>query len=257
MSFSHSRAGGNPATLTADCEKLGTRLRGHDVAGNRELNSCPSLMNFSVTSVAKSDRNVIRMDVPLCVSSCPEADIDLLDRFLGHDAWTTRQLLDICSTLSEDQLDRDFDIGHRTLRRTLDHIIHNMETWSSLMAEQPFERAADQTIAGMIRRHDLAADRLKSVSRKIADSKAWDHLWPDHLDDPPQQKKFRNRHRSRHHTQHAPPRPAVLHASLIGRHPPPRRRRLQLGECKLKIFQIRRPENWATESTESSEEASS
>lgn len=147
-------------------------------------------MNFSVTSVAKSDRNVIRMDVPLCVSSCPEADMDLLDRFLGHDAWTTRQLLDICSTLSEDQLDRDFDIGHRTLRRTLDHIIHNMETWSSLMAEQPFERAADQTIAGMIRRHDLAADRLKSVSRKIADSKAWDHLWPDHLDDPPQQKSF-------------------------------------------------------------------
>ena len=89
--------------------------------------------------------------------------MDLLDRFLGHDAWTTRQLLDICLTLSDDQLDREFYIGHRTLRRTLDHVIHNMEVWSSLMAEQPFDRATNQTIVGMIRRLDLAAERLKYV----------------------------------------------------------------------------------------------
>lgn len=116
--------------------------------------------------------------------------MDLLDQLLGHDAWTTRQLLEICSKLPEDQLDRDFDIGHRTLRRTLDHIIHNMEIWSSLMAEQPFERATDQTIPGMIRRLDVAADRLKSVARRVADSEAWDELWRDYLDDPPQQKSF-------------------------------------------------------------------
>lgn len=116
--------------------------------------------------------------------------MDLLDRFLGHDAWTTRQLLDICSTLSDDKLDRDFDIGHRTLRQTLDHIIHNMETWASLMAGQHVERATDQTIVGMIQRLDLAAERLKSVSRRVADSNAWDELWHDHLDDPPQQKSF-------------------------------------------------------------------
>jgi len=116
--------------------------------------------------------------------------MDLLDRFLGHDAWTTRQLLDIGSTLSDDQLDREFDIGHRSLRRTFDHIIHNMEVWSSLMAEQPFDRAADQTIAGMIRRLDLAAERLKCVSRRIADADGWDDLWQDHLNAPPQQKTF-------------------------------------------------------------------
>lgn len=116
--------------------------------------------------------------------------MDLLDRFLGHDAWTTRQLLDICSKLSEDQLDRDFDIGHRTLRRTLDHIIHNMEIWSSLMAEKRFERTTDQTIPGMIRRLELAVERLKSVAHRVANSEAWDDLWLDHLDDPPQQKSF-------------------------------------------------------------------
>ena len=44
--------------------------------------------------------------------------MDLLDRLLGHDAWTTRQLLDICSTLSDEQLDREFDLGHSATGNT-------------------------------------------------------------------------------------------------------------------------------------------
>ena len=53
--------------------------------------------------------------------------MNFVDRLLGHDAWTTRQLLEICAKLPNEQLDREFDIGHRTLRATFDHIIHNME----------------------------------------------------------------------------------------------------------------------------------
>jgi uncharacterized damage-inducible protein DinB len=52
--------------------------------------------------------------------------VDLLDRLVEHDAWTTRQLLDRCRALADDQLDRRFDIGHRTVRATLQHIIVNM-----------------------------------------------------------------------------------------------------------------------------------
>ena len=59
--------------------------------------------------------------------------MDLLDRLLGHDAWTTRQLLDICSGLTDEQLDRRFDIGHGSVRATLDHVISNMEVWGDLM----------------------------------------------------------------------------------------------------------------------------
>jgi uncharacterized damage-inducible protein DinB len=59
--------------------------------------------------------------------------VDLLDRLLAHDAWTTRQLLDHCRALADDQLDRPFDIGHRTVRATFQHIIFNMEAWSALM----------------------------------------------------------------------------------------------------------------------------
>ena len=62
--------------------------------------------------------------------------MDLLDRLIGHDAWTTRLLLRRCQELSDEQVDRRFDIGHRTVRQTLHHIIFNVEVWASLMAGQ-------------------------------------------------------------------------------------------------------------------------
>ena len=49
--------------------------------------------------------------------------MDLLDRLLGPDSWTTWQMLLLCRELSGEQRDRDFDIGHRTLRATFLHII--------------------------------------------------------------------------------------------------------------------------------------
>ena len=63
--------------------------------------------------------------------------MDLLDRLLGHDAWTTRQLLLRCRGLTDAALDREFDIGHRTVRATLAHIVRNVEVWSDLMSGQP------------------------------------------------------------------------------------------------------------------------
>lgn len=116
--------------------------------------------------------------------------MDLLDRLLGHDAWTTRQLLEICRTLDDEAFDREFDIGHRTLRRTFDHIISNMEIWSALMSGQDVTRNHDRTVPGMIDRLSTAATRLQTISRRIADSCAWDELWTDHLDDPPRRKRF-------------------------------------------------------------------
>ena len=60
--------------------------------------------------------------------------MDLLDRLLGHDAWTTRHLLLLCRDLTDEQLDREFDIAHRTVRATFAHIINNVEAWSDCMA---------------------------------------------------------------------------------------------------------------------------
>ncbi|HBL44461.1 MAG TPA: damage-inducible protein DinB, partial [Planctomycetaceae bacterium] len=116
--------------------------------------------------------------------------MDLLNRLLGHDAWTTRQLLEICATLSDEQLDREFDIGHRSLRATLHHIICNMEIWSTLMAAEPIEPQSDQSIAGLLQRLTVAATRLESTGKQVAAEQAWDEVWIDVLDDPPREKTF-------------------------------------------------------------------
>lgn len=121
--------------------------------------------------------------------------MDLLDRLLGHDAWTTRRLLTLARDLSDDQLDHEFDIGHRTLRRTLLHIIRNMEVWSDLMAGGPVRPDAGQaprgrSIARMTERLDRAAADLATVARGVARRGGWDERWVDSLDDPPTEKTY-------------------------------------------------------------------
>ncbi len=116
--------------------------------------------------------------------------MDLLDRLLKHDAWTTRLLLDRCASLPDESLDREFDIGHCTLRATFDHVILNMEIWSALMAGENCERQTDRTIPGMILRFEVAEKRLESMARRVADENGWNHLWEDHLEDPPREKSY-------------------------------------------------------------------
>ncbi|QDT99049.1 DinB family protein [Gimesia aquarii] len=116
--------------------------------------------------------------------------MDLLDRLLQHDAWTTRHLLDVCATLNDAQLDQEFDIGHRTLRATLHHIIHNMEVWTSLMMQEEIQRQSNLTIPGMTQRLTVAEERLANLARKVARDEAWDKLWTDQLDDPPRDKAY-------------------------------------------------------------------
>ncbi len=116
--------------------------------------------------------------------------MDLLDRLLGHDAWTTRQLLQLCLPLSDEQLDRPFDMGHRTLRATFDHLIWNMEVWSALMEGEHAPPPRDRSIPGFLQRLNIAAERLTRIANSVRASNAWDELWLDDLDNPPNQKSF-------------------------------------------------------------------
>ncbi len=117
--------------------------------------------------------------------------MDLLDRLLGHDAWTTALLLQQCESFSDEQLDRAFDIGPGTLRATFDHIVWNMEAWSAAMeGSAPISRPTDKTIAGLQKRLQAAAEQLRRIAHRVADANAWDELWTDHLDQPPNQKRF-------------------------------------------------------------------
>jgi uncharacterized damage-inducible protein DinB len=121
--------------------------------------------------------------------------MDILDRLLGHDAWTTRQLLLRCRALTDVQLDQQFDIGHRSVRATLLHMIRNMEIWTDLIAGQSVrpDRGADpvrRSIDSMSERLNLVASELTMTAVRIAREGRLDERWLDYLDQPPTQKSY-------------------------------------------------------------------
>ena len=116
--------------------------------------------------------------------------MDLLDRLLGHDAWTTRRILELCRHLPDEDLDRSFDIGPGTIRRTLHHILRNMELWSDLMGAEPPRGDSGPSVEDLEARLDQAAADLAGVARKVSDRAGWDERWVDTLDDPPTEKTY-------------------------------------------------------------------
>jgi uncharacterized damage-inducible protein DinB len=121
--------------------------------------------------------------------------MNLMDRLLGHDAWTTRQLLLRCQGLDDAQLDQPFDIGHRTARETFLHLIRNMEVWADLMAGRPVSTTSNhepeaRSVAAMIARLDHTAADLAAIARGVAARDGWDKKFIDTLDVPPTGKTF-------------------------------------------------------------------
>jgi uncharacterized damage-inducible protein DinB len=119
--------------------------------------------------------------------------VDLLDRLLGHEAWTTRQLLLRCREV-ESELHRPFDAGHETVHATLVHMIGNVRTWTDLMRGRPVERTGSSwdnlTLADLIARHDTASADFGDLARWVRDGGRWDERWLDVLDDPPREKTY-------------------------------------------------------------------
>jgi uncharacterized damage-inducible protein DinB len=118
--------------------------------------------------------------------------MDLLDRLLGHDAWTTRQLLERAGTLSDEQLDQEFDIGHRTVRQTFAHIIWNIECWTDLMQGRGVHSrpASHQSLALLQERHEAASSEFFRFAREVVDQDRLDETFLDTLDDPPTEKSL-------------------------------------------------------------------
>ena len=114
--------------------------------------------------------------------------MDLLDRLLEHDRWTTRQVLSICRTLPPEQLSQPIAIGHGTIDETLRHMIRNVQVWTDLMCtrplrpREPVERADIAELAAIF--EATYADFADSA-RQMRDSNRLDELYPDVLDEPP------------------------------------------------------------------------
>jgi uncharacterized damage-inducible protein DinB len=121
--------------------------------------------------------------------------MDILDRLLGHDAWTTRQVLLRSRALTDEQLDRDLAIDHGSVRATLVHVIRNMEVWTDLIAGRPARSApapSDRanSVAGLSARLDAIAGDFAATARGLADGGRLDEVWTDPLETPPRQRSY-------------------------------------------------------------------
>ena len=110
--------------------------------------------------------------------------MDLVDRLLEHDDWATTQLLELSRDLTDAQLDQPFDIGHRTLRETFDHLIHNIAFWTTMMAGQPVEsdrtsQQYDRSIAALIERHGSFYTDFAAFARRMRDEQRLDEPFVD------------------------------------------------------------------------------
>ncbi|HYI13787.1 MAG TPA: DinB family protein [Thermomicrobiales bacterium] len=111
--------------------------------------------------------------------------MDLLDRMLGHDRWATTQLLELCDTLTDAQLDQEFDIGHHTLRETLDHMIYVIDFWTGWMSGRPVEhdrttQQSDRSIAALSERHERYQATFAAFARQASDEQRLDDTFNDH-----------------------------------------------------------------------------
>jgi len=116
--------------------------------------------------------------------------MDLLDRLIGHDTWTTRQLLLACQTLPDEALDREFEIDHKSLRETFLHMIENLETWTDLMYEREVKARTGRTVPELLERLSAASRNFAHLARQVAREGRYDACFWDVLDNPPVLKTF-------------------------------------------------------------------
>jgi uncharacterized damage-inducible protein DinB len=117
--------------------------------------------------------------------------MNMLERLLGHDVAATRELLFICVDLPDADMDREFDAGWVTLRRTFNHMISNIEVWTDLMMERPVRTDFDgQTATQLLDRLERGYAEFAQFALRIEREGRLDALWTDVLDKPPMQKSY-------------------------------------------------------------------
>ena len=111
--------------------------------------------------------------------------MDLLDRMLGHDQWTTKKLLNMSRDLTDAQFDQEFDIGHRTLRETFGHMIFNVGSWTAVMAGRPPDSFnEDLSVAALLERHERSYATFAELARTLQAEQRLDEHFSDFYDYP-------------------------------------------------------------------------
>ncbi|MEM1330984.1 MAG: DinB family protein [Planctomycetota bacterium] len=112
--------------------------------------------------------------------------MDLLDRLLRHDYRTSRVLLELAVPLADEQLDQPFEFGLGTLRKTLDHLVQNVEGWTAVLegAKESPPRDPSRSPSDMLASLDAWYPRFAGISRRVRDGGRWDEMWQDDLSYP-------------------------------------------------------------------------
>ena len=107
--------------------------------------------------------------------------MDVLDRLLDHDHWATARFLDLSRSLSTTELDQEFDVGHRTLRATLEHMTFYVVFWTAYLTGQPIaEPRDDRTLIDVIDRHERTYPTFAALARQLRDERRLDDTFADH-----------------------------------------------------------------------------
>jgi uncharacterized damage-inducible protein DinB len=103
---------------------------------------------------------------------------------LEHDRWATSTMLDVSRDLSDEQLDRSYDIGLGSLRATFGHIIVNVDFWTRLMTGDPieYEELTRASIADLIQHHDRTYAAFAALARRLRDEQCLDDIFLDHYE---------------------------------------------------------------------------
>jgi uncharacterized damage-inducible protein DinB len=120
--------------------------------------------------------------------------MDLLDRLLGHDEWTTGELLRRCAELTESQMRQRFDIGMGSLHKTLVHMITDVRIWADLISTGSTDGATsawhELDLAGLSDAHTTSYAAFAEIARRVQAENRINDVWVDLLGDPPTAKTF-------------------------------------------------------------------
>jgi uncharacterized damage-inducible protein DinB len=119
--------------------------------------------------------------------------MDLLDRLLQHDLWTTQQLLERYRGLTPAQRAQPFDIGHQTLDGTFQHMLGNVRVWTDLMLARPVQATPERPTAPvdeLLAAWNDAYKDFAALARRITAAGRLDETFLDVLDQSPRSKTF-------------------------------------------------------------------
>ncbi|HYH12416.1 MAG TPA: DinB family protein, partial [Thermomicrobiales bacterium] len=109
--------------------------------------------------------------------------MDALDRLLEHDQWATAQLLEVAHGLSDAQLDREFDVGHHTVRATFEHMISNGNGWTAALAGQE-PASVSTSVDALAERHARASPVFADIARRLRDGQRLQETFTDPFGQP-------------------------------------------------------------------------